>query len=390
MSWAASSWEGWAAAAQDPRDASTTASTGDADEFDYSDVSAEVAGEELFNYLVCLKLEGLLSAAAVCKLAFWAKHAGCTGPVSSLALRPDSQTGKFSRKFDGVVGTGALGSDASVLYQLPMGRRLRCEAMRRWGDVDVITPLEALVEEMLEDRDSLEAELRRNIVDKKLPPCYSQHEAVMTAGPEELVHPVSLYVDGVSFSRTDSCLGIWAKFALSEKRHLLVSVKKSEVCSCGCRGWDTMYPIWDMIAWSLEHLLKGRHPRSRHDGEQFRDTEVDRAALADTELGFKALCLWIKSDIAEYSGTLGLPGHNDTVSPCPWCFLTFDDADSFFDASGLSPVGSSFPEKTFEAYERACASCETLVTLTEQNRSLIAKALSYDKAKGGSAGRALT
>eukprot|EP00969_Alexandrium_andersonii_P323632 14298868-Alexandrium_andersonii.AAC.1 len=62
-----------------------------------------------------------------------------------------------------------------------------------------------------------------------------------------------------------------------------------------------------MTAWSLAHLKEGVHPSERHDGTAFRDNERDRQDRAGKPLGFKAVVLWVKSDLMEHSHSLGFP-----------------------------------------------------------------------------------
>eukprot|EP00969_Alexandrium_andersonii_P043431 1904242-Alexandrium_andersonii.AAC.1 len=138
-------------------------------------------------------------------------------------------------------------------------------------------------------------ELQRALAARELPPVYLGHpvvkEAAATTG--EPVHPLSIYLDGVAFSRTDSCLGLWCYAALTGNRYLIAAVRRSEICGCGCRGWCTLHSLWAMVSWSLHHLLLGRHPSSRHDGTPFRREEQWRADLAGQPLGYRAVVLFI-------------------------------------------------------------------------------------------------
>ena len=275
------SWEGWAELAQPVESV-------DDGEFDYSNVSPADAGEELFNFVVCLKLQGLLSAANACKLAFWAHRSGACGPIEQLALRPDSQSGKFSRRFDKVVGTKNL--ESQLLYELKVARRLRCEAIRRWDGIDVIPPLEALLAEYMDHGPELQRELAMCTSENDLPPAYTEHPKVREAqAAGETVQPLFIFVDGVSYSRTDAALGFWIGFALSARRHLFAVVKKSDCCNCGCKAWCTVDPLWRLTAWSLEHLLKGVHPERRHDLSEFLPSETVRQERAGKRLPFKAI-----------------------------------------------------------------------------------------------------
>ena len=79
----------------------------------------------MFDFLVDLKLKGVLTARQACILAFWAKGAGMTGKGSLLAHSPQDQGGNLSKKFDrtvcheerpeGLSDLMVLGHDRSVL-----------------------------------------------------------------------------------------------------------------------------------------------------------------------------------------------------------------------------------------------------------------------------------
>ena len=95
---------------------------------------------------------------------------------------------------------------------------------------------------------------------------------------------------------------------------------------------------------------------------------------------------WVKSDISEYSHSLGCPTPADAVSPCLFCFSDFD---GFFNTEHLSPHGAGFPAKTLEHYDRACGNCEFVIEITEDRQRLIAQNLVFSKSKVGSHGRVL-
>ena len=354
----------------------------DASELDYNNVSLAVAQEELFNVLVELKLVGKLSAKNCCIIAFWAKHAGASGPATKLAVKPNAQSGKFSDKFDAVVGKPA---ESSTFYDLELARRVRHSALRVWDTIPVRLPLEAMCEQLQNDGEVLAAELRAARLDGELPPCYLEHPAVQAADPSEVIHPLSMFVDGVAYSRTDSCLGVWIKSIFSEERHLLAVLRRNESCSCGCRGWCSMHPLWESMAWSLAHMLKGEHPACRHDGSAFLPKEEARAVNAGQALGFKAVVLVVKSDICEYSHSFGFAGLGDTISPCLFCFCT--DWPDLGSTIGLSPEGSGFPQKTQAHYEHACNQCEHRVLVGPREQRAISRHLCYIKGYKSRQGR---
>ena len=262
-----SSWENWNpswAAAED-----RSWSTDDPD-FDYSSIDAETAGRELVSMLVMLKVMGVLSAKQTCILAWWAAKAGAVGECVQVGLRPDQNSGKYSKHFDSWSGAGASSLD---LYQLPLGRRLRFEAARTFTALPVRVPHEALGEELLQCGDA-KVELETAIRTKDLPKRYFEHQAVRSAPAGTLVHPLCIHIDAVPFTRSDSILGITIYFLLTERRHLVFSIRKSEVCSCGCRGWCSLAPAFACLAWSSRRAESRLSTRRRISSPRSREPHI--------------------------------------------------------------------------------------------------------------------
>ena len=146
-------------------------------------------------------------------------------------------------------------------------------------------PHEMLAAEFAESSSAID-QLARATRDGLLPPLYHEHPWVQASTDNEPVHPIFLYMDGVSYSRFDTVLGVFVYFLLTGKRHLVASVRKAEYCSCGCKGWCTIQPLTEMLAWSLAAMGTGRFPCNRHDGKAWVDEEdAVRQALASTPLG---------------------------------------------------------------------------------------------------------
>ena len=76
----------------------------DVDDGTDADPTAATAGIDLADCLVFLKNKGKLSARDVCVLAYYAQHAGVTGPAVQYAFRPDAPSGHFQRHLDSVLG----------------------------------------------------------------------------------------------------------------------------------------------------------------------------------------------------------------------------------------------------------------------------------------------
>ena len=139
----------------------------------------------------------------------------------------------------------------------------------------------------LEKHPEIIVRLQEMVESKELPPTYYDNPIVI-ANPNELVLPVDFFVDGLPYSLVDTVVGVWLINTITQRRHVLAVVRKRFCCKCGCRGWDTFYPVWLVIRWSLECMKNGVYPVCRHDGSPFRNIEAVRARVAGTALRIKA------------------------------------------------------------------------------------------------------
>ena len=325
--------------------------------------------------LIGLKLSGMLSARQACILAFWATKGGLVNEVlNKIAVRPTAQSGYFSQVFDRVLGTKP--SDTEV-YEVNVGLRLRHDASRRFDPVPIIPPHEVLAKEMAVS-DEAEREFRAAVANNELPPLYWEHPAVRAAPAGAMVHPIAFYVDAVPFGRQESVLGFWCQLLLSQERHLIAVLRKSELCNCGCKGWCSYAPIWEALAWSTKALHAARYPSSRHDGQPWRPTDQGRAALTGSSLGFSSCVLFLKGDWSEFANTVGFPNWSDQISPCPFCFA---DRHTWFDCEQLTALTPSHMPKDARSYEDACARCEIPLELDAAAIDRLRGRLVYVKTK---------
>eukprot|EP00959_Pyramimonas_sp_CCMP1952_P072204 1507955-Pyramimonas_sp.AAC.1 len=58
---------------------------------------------------------------------------------------------------------------------------------------------------------------------------------------------------------------------VSGKRYLICSIRKSDVCRCGCKGFCSIGNIQRTIAWSFNCLADGIYPALDHTGRPFHD-----------------------------------------------------------------------------------------------------------------------
>lgn len=376
-----SSWEHWTPSWADPDE---DVPWPEDDRRTLQAPTAAEAGEELYLWLVELKLKGVLSARQTCLLAYYASLAGAVGQVSSLAAHPEKQSGEYSRVFDKAVPLGSASDEEK--YKVSVASKSRITAGREQIDIPINVPHEIFVEEFL-DTDEASQMLATAKAQKELPPAYTTHPLVV-ACPDEEVHPLCLYLDGVAFSRTDTLLGISVYHMLTQRNHVIAVLRKSEMCSCGCRGWDSLYPLLEAIAWSLRAMAAGRYPSERHDKKPWQSADFGRASFGGEELGWRAAVILIKGDWAEYAHSLGFPTSADNRAPCPLCVT---DKASLFQLRGYSAQGMPNVLRTQAAYEAACSACEKEVIIDNQDDFIrVRAALSYDMRSHGFRGRTLS
>ena len=101
----------------------------------------------------------------------------------------------------------------------------------------------------------------------------------------------------------------------------------------------------------------------------------------------RACIVWLKGDWSEYCGTFGFPTWQDTVRPCYVCNARPETLYSFEE---LSPAASPWRANTDDDYHAACARCELLVEVSEEDHGALLLLLDYEKRQAGSRGLALT
>ena len=347
------------------------------------DVTADEASREVANMLIDLRLQSHLSARQVCTLAWWLAKAGLQGVVADLAVHPDRSSGQYSKHFDLIAGTRAV-DIAEDFYVADVAIHSRTQAKRIIQPMPVFTPLDALAEEIKSTPD-MQAKLEACIEANALPQRYFDHIVKQRAPPGVPVYPCFLYIDGLKFQRTDGMVRITVKCLVTHVNHLCMAIRKSEMCACGCRGWCTIYVAMLVLGWSFEAMGDGIWFNAKHDGTPWEEGSW-RQKLAGTALGWFALIIFARCDMAEFVTTFGFPSWNTVEHPCPSCFCTAGD---MYSVCGLSAVSLPWPPKTLANYFAACAACEIRVDASPTQVRALRMSLRYDKRDTGSRGRAL-
>jgi hypothetical protein len=354
------------------------------DEPDPEKMSVTDCSTEFYNMVVHLKISGVISAKQACILSFWAKKGGLCDPGGSLAVHPARIGGAFSKHFDKTVG---LDKEMQAdFYRLSMPAFQRWSLGRSLIDCDVNLAHERLKEHIDAAPDFFEkvdeAAKSSGWADR-----YRNHELLKVPGGDRLV-PLALYIDGVPFLKRDSAIGFWLSNLATGQRVLVMSLRKRQLCRCGCKHWCSFWTAFSYLRWVLAIMVEGRYPAHRHDGSAW--PEGKHADQAGQPLGYRAVVLFIKADWAEFCHTVGFWQWSHHGHPCFKCFCTGGPLGNIARFSDVSVLDLPWTPKDAAAYELACQTAEIRVVVA--SAALLAQLLGhlqYDKRKKGSQGRSL-
>ena len=332
-----------------------------------------------------LKSRGRLSAKEVCTICFFAKHAQCVGPVKDMAFRVDTaSTGHYNRHLKQALRLDEM-MEGSYVLDVPGHDKYELE--RTVHRIEAMVPHEVLAAELEEDTGALRETLEEGIRQGDWPQSFVDHEVRQESLRHgEFVWPAALYIDGFPFARRDGALAFYVYNLVSERRHLICTLRRSMLCVCGCLGWCSVYVVLEYIRWSFACLASGRWPNNRHDGKMFGTGDELRAHRASKRLVRMAL-VYIKADWAEFVHTIGLCSWTSILHPCFACFASQDE---LAESDNFSPMSPHCPAKTLAHYEQACDFCEKIVTVPDMaTKARIIGLLFYDKRRTGRRGRTL-
>ena len=168
---------------------------------------------------------------------------------------------------------------------------------------------------------------------------------------------------------------------------MLLGLRKTLLCKCGCRGWCTLYNVFAYIEHGLKALRTGERLALRHDGDALSDSAA-QLRLAHPRFPFKAVLCQVKVDWGELAPTLGIPNWSSYHAPCPVCLTPLCNMFSGYEAASLRSL--PWPEPGEDAYEQSCNNCEIFVTFRtvfQVRRVLQQGGLTY---MSGDRGRGLT
>jgi len=141
---------------------------------------------------------------------------------------------------------------------------------------------------------------------------------------------------------------------VTNKRHYLGSIAKKFLCRCGCRGWDTMYPIMRALEWSFEASAQGARPTLLPDASEFPDGSPS-ADLVGSPLDARFVLVQVKGDWSEWANALGFANWQSYHRPCLFCACKHHQ---LFDFNRISLAGHDWPTLEDDDYENTCLACE--------------------------------
>ncbi len=160
-----------------------------------------------------------------------------------------------------------------------------------------------------------------NIDFSELPPIWLDHPIFIAHGDRAIA--CSMYSDGVPHSKTDSFYTYYFRLLNCRQRHLVCSIRRVDLCKCGCKGNCTFGAIGRILSWSLNQLATGQWPCTDHLG---RPLDGKRGLLADGYLGG---LVEYRADLLEFTSAFGFTQWSNLTNPCFLCGASRDALFSF-------------------------------------------------------------
>ena len=344
------------------------------------------AGVEFAELLLHLKAKGKLSAKDVCSLSWYAAGARIHGPANDMWLHPESSTGHFQRKLDSICGFGKHLSGGYTLPVPGVSRGSEDEEVRETLMLPCL-PMHEVLQHELDENPQIEQQCKDSIDGHDWTSNYWRHPVVRAAAAGEVVYPLAIYSDGVPFAKRDGVHAFYAYNLVTGRRHLLMPLRKSDMCICPCQKWCSLYPVWNWLRWSIAALAEGVWPGLRHDNSEFFGKEDEWRMKKKGSKLMKGAVISIKADWMEFASSMGLARWDSKLCPCFRCFGRKDQLRMIGDFSSIS---SPFRARSGLDYEAACTGAERWVSIPDTaTLCRIRDLLEYDFRPHGSHGRAL-
>ena len=255
----------------------------------------EEAGKRLRTRLITMHIKKEMSAKDVCLIAYGITEAGGVG-LSDLAMGPTRcNDSNFAQHLKLILGREFQDND---LYYAEVPLVLKKGCARERVSIPFNLPTESTfeflnldLETMSDDWTTPIGEAGEEEISLEYSEAYREHPVVqrgLAAGyHRSRIRPGSLYWDGVRYTKNDNFEGVFYQDLLSGHRTLIVVLRSTDFCQCGCKGWCTWFAIHHVIASDLKNGAAGLFMVTRHEGKPFNTTtDRLRASRVGRSLGF--------------------------------------------------------------------------------------------------------
>ena len=312
---------------------------------------ADSPAQEYMEYLKDMYFQSKLSAKDLCTSMWFLERMGHS-EARPFALAPTSQSGKFQEKLNKAFDFKALDKQ---LYDIYVPLRSWRTAKREVQVVKAQPAHESVWRELDEDPGLLDRWRTLVRTEHEWVKQYNEHPLVVGKSLEEkeTIMGGALYMDGAAFANRDSLFVFTIRLLGSRQRHLCFTLRKSNLCDCGCAGWCSFFSMFSYIAWSLQALKTRTYPASRHDGN---DLDGERSSLAGKNHEVCVVICDILGDWKEFASSWGFPNWASLL-PCFLCKVS--------KLQMLSPKCQVVMREDCE-YHDECDACEVWVAISSK------------------------
>ena len=331
--------------------------------------SEDPPGEALLQFLLSQHASGQMNAKQISIISFYGEKAGIK-ELAGLGLPPDNKgTGDYKRKVDQY-----LRGTHHTTYLLPVPVFDKSKGARCIKKLHTL-PIHEMVEKELKGLDA--AALASQF---KAPPNYKGNKIVQELHAKGMkVAPLSIFIDGVQISTRDSLVAVTVQNLWVGKQWLVAGIRKKLLCRCGCRGFCTLFGLFEWIRWSLKAMVAGVMPAQRHDGTEWTAEDAQRVPTKGAKMTHPAVQL--RADWAELVQLVAAPTWKSSLHPCILCRAT---KANMWSLPKCGHQGLPWKPKAWTDMEAACQACEVQVRgLSKETWQKLTKELSANKALGG-------
>eukprot|EP00971_Amphidinium_carterae_P327470 6458857-Amphidinium_carterae.1 len=293
--------------------------------------------------------------------------------LDAMGKPPDTPSGNYSRHLNSYIKK--LDPSIPGEYVVPMPGFDRLENTRVVHNLKVMVAHELLAAEL---HDYEAKSLLAKYEAEEDPPAYWSHPVKIASEHVDVpTIPVALFLDGVEYSRNESLVGVSMTNLLTGRKFVLATIRKNNL-----RG-----SMWMLLRGMVQYVLRVRLPTMvlRVHGQWLYETtegwgaeDVGRAAFAGQELGFRAFCLQLRGDLAEFCHGLGFTSWSSNLSPCILCTSS---KQHWLEQIHLE--STAMPMRRDSSYSEECGKCIVRVAMNQSLWANILKSLKNDSKSGG-------